>query len=435
MAADPQAIPGEKMIFMKSSLSYYGLSTEFPSPIDNTGRNLIIQYEIREQDPITCGGSSLKLFPTGSFAPSRLCNETEFLIMFGPDKCGSQSPVHFIFSHKNPKTGQFEQKKFRRPPQAPSDPLTHLYTLIIRIDNTFEILIDTESVATGSLLKDFYPPLNPPKTIPDPADPVPKDWVTESIIDDPTAVKPADWPNEPEFLPIEGTPSPGWLFDEPPIIIEPKPIDFPEGMAWHGRELPNPNCAHAPGCGPFQRRNPAYRRWVPPQIPNPGWKGPWKGHQIPNPDFWEDLEPHNFPPIAGVGFEVWMVDQNIGFDNVYIGYDEKALKRWNDQHFLLKKPEQSANYKPAEGFQSLDMSTMAHMTRTGRKIGTGEYIQRVISDLLTDHPLFVGVGAWILFMTILGMLAIGRKKQLQRRRALAAAKKREEGKKKPVKTD
>ena len=30
--------------------------------------------------------------------------------MFGPDKCGSDSKLHFIFRHKNPITGVMEEK-------------------------------------------------------------------------------------------------------------------------------------------------------------------------------------------------------------------------------------------------------------------------------------------------------------------------------------
>jgi hypothetical protein len=44
-----------------------------------------------------------------------------------------------------------------------ADKLPHLYTLVIRKDNTFSILIDGDSVKEGSLLEDMAPPVNPPK--------------------------------------------------------------------------------------------------------------------------------------------------------------------------------------------------------------------------------------------------------------------------------
>lgn len=44
-----------------------------------------------------------------------------------------------------------------------ADKYNHLYTLIIRPDNSFEIKIDGVSEKTGSLLEDLTPPINPPK--------------------------------------------------------------------------------------------------------------------------------------------------------------------------------------------------------------------------------------------------------------------------------
>ena len=44
-----------------------------------------------------------------------------------------------------------------------ADKLTHLYTLVIRKDNTFSVYIDGESVKDSSLLTGMTPPINPPK--------------------------------------------------------------------------------------------------------------------------------------------------------------------------------------------------------------------------------------------------------------------------------
>ena len=89
--------------------------------------------------------------------------------------------------------------------------MTHLYTLVIRPDNTFEISVDLESKKKGSLLEveitglsgislrdndficlyqDLVPSINPPKEIDDPKDFKPSDWVDEEMMDDPTATKP-----------------------------------------------------------------------------------------------------------------------------------------------------------------------------------------------------------------------------------------------------
>jgi calnexin len=63
---------------------------------------------------------------------------------FGPDKCGSDNKVHFIFRHQNPITGEFEEKHLKEKPLMKADTLSHLYTLIVEPDNTFKILIDLE---------------------------------------------------------------------------------------------------------------------------------------------------------------------------------------------------------------------------------------------------------------------------------------------------
>ncbi len=44
-----------------------------------------------------------------------------------------------------------------------ADKLPHLYTLVVRHDNSFSILIDGDSVKEGSLLEDMAPSVNPPK--------------------------------------------------------------------------------------------------------------------------------------------------------------------------------------------------------------------------------------------------------------------------------
>jgi len=158
------------MIFMKTPLSYYGLSTKFPEVLDPKDKTLVVQYELRFQDTLECGGAYMKLFGNDNFEPEKLCNETRYVIMFGPDKCGSTNKVHFIFRHKNPITGVVEEKHMTDAPSIKTDKNNHLYTLIVRPDNSFEILIDAESVKQGNLLTDFAPSVNPPKEIDDPTD-------------------------------------------------------------------------------------------------------------------------------------------------------------------------------------------------------------------------------------------------------------------------
>ncbi len=57
--------------------------------------------------------------------------------------------VHFILRHQNPVTGKWEEKHAKNPPAIKGDQKTHLYTLVIRPDNSFEIFIDKESAKKG----------------------------------------------------------------------------------------------------------------------------------------------------------------------------------------------------------------------------------------------------------------------------------------------
>ena len=68
------------------------------------------------------------------------------------------------------------------------DEFTHLYTLIVRPDNTYEVKIDNSQVESGSLEDDWD--FLPPKKIKDPDASKPEDWGERAKIDDPTDSKP-----------------------------------------------------------------------------------------------------------------------------------------------------------------------------------------------------------------------------------------------------
>ena len=111
-----------------------------------------------------------------------------YVLMFGPDKCGSNNKVHVIFKHKSPKDGEVEEKHLKDPPKMPSiGKAPHLYTLLVNTkDHTYEVKIDGKVEKEGSIFEDFDPPFNPPKMIDDPEDSKPEDWVDEKQIPDPT---------------------------------------------------------------------------------------------------------------------------------------------------------------------------------------------------------------------------------------------------------
>lgn len=68
------------------------------------------------------------------------------------------------------------------------DELTHLYTLILNPDQTYEVKINNEKVESGTLEDDWD--ILPAKTIKDPEAKKPEDWDDRPKIDDPTDTKP-----------------------------------------------------------------------------------------------------------------------------------------------------------------------------------------------------------------------------------------------------
>ena len=241
---------------------------------------------------------------------------------------------------------------------------TSLYTLIVKPDQSFEIKIDGESMKNGTLLDDFTPAVNPEKEIDDPKDEKPSDWVDEARIPDPEATKPEDWDEDApyEIVDEEATKPDDWLDDEPTNIPDPeaeKPEDWDEEEDgdWIPPTVPNPKCEEASGCGkwePPMKKNPDYKgKWSPEYIDNPEYKGVWKPKKIANPDYFEDKTPANFEPMGAVsrmnsvvkskilislqiGFEIWTMQSDILFDNIYIGHSIEDAEKLKSETFDIK---------------------------------------------------------------------------------------------------
>ena len=104
--------------------------------------------------------------------------------MFGPDRCGYEvSRIHAIFNHDGENLLKKDEVKLE---YADKNEFTHLYTLIVKPDGTYDIQFDGVSKAKGTLLEGWA---FPSKTIDDPTDIKPADWVDEAKIVDPTATK------------------------------------------------------------------------------------------------------------------------------------------------------------------------------------------------------------------------------------------------------
>ncbi|KXT07647.1 hypothetical protein AC578_10189 [Pseudocercospora eumusae] len=365
-----KGIAGDKGLVLKDKAAHHAISAKFDEPIDNKGKSLVISYEVKLQSFLECGGAYMKLLQeNAALASDEFSNASPYIIMFGPDKCGATNKVHFIFRHKNPKTGEYEEKHMNAAPSAEINKLSNLYSLIVRPDQTFELFINGESKKNGSLLEDFTPAVNPPAEIDDPDDKKPDTWVDEAKIRDPDATKPDDWDEDApyEIVDEEATKPEDWLEDEPltipdPAAEQPEDWDDEEDGDWIAPQISNPKCDEVSGCGPWEKpmiKNPAYKgKWSAPMIDNPEYKGVWKPRKIANPDFFEDKSPADFEPMGAIGFELWTMNENILFDNIYIGHDEAQAKAFKKETWDVKRPEEEKAEKATKPVEDTKKSPM-----------------------------------------------------------------------------
>ncbi|CDK24692.1 unnamed protein product [Kuraishia capsulata CBS 1993] len=350
---------GDKGLVLKSEAAHHAISLQLPEPFDNKGKTLVLQYEVKLQKGLTCGGAYVKLLSAegleGDFS-----NETPYQVMFGPDRCGATNKVHLILKRKNPITGEYEEKHLVSAPMSRVVKTTSLYTLIITPEQEFEIRINGDVVIAGSLFEEslFAPSFNPPKEIADANDLKPADWVDEELIPDPTAVKPADWDEEAPFYidDVDAVKPDDWDEDAEDYIPDPEasiPEDWDEEEdgEWLAPEIPNPACQDH-GCGPWsppQIKNPAYKgKFVAPLIPNPEYQGEWAPRLVANPDYYEDATPADLEPIGGIGFELWTMSEDILFDNILLGHDVAEAEYIGNATFTPKvEIEQEAASKEA----------------------------------------------------------------------------------------
>merc|ERR1711990_1161228 len=228
---------------------FYGIMAKHKE-FSNDGKTLVVQFSVKHQQDIDCGGAYLKLTPT--MDAEKFAGDSKYNIMFGPDICGSSTKkTHVIFNYKGK---NLDKKKEVR---AESDTLSHLYTLIVKPDNTYEVQIDMNKVDSGTL-EDGWSFLEP-KEIRDPDEKKPTDWVDEAEIDDPEDKKPDGYD------------------DIPAKIADPKATK------------------------PDDWDDESDGTWEAPQIDNPAFKGAWKAKRIDNPKYAADDKLYSYAKFGTVG--------------------------------------------------------------------------------------------------------------------------------------
>jgi len=282
---------------------FYGLSAKMDEKFTNDNKELVVQFSVKHEQELDCGGAYIKLL--GDIDQESFGGDTKYQIMFGPDICGSSNrKTHAIF-HYEPKNDNLLSKEQIK---VETDKLSHLYTLVVRPNNEYEVFIDNKSVSSGSLEKnwDFLAP----REIKDPDVSKPKDWVDAKKIPDPDDKKPDGWDDTPAEIPD-------------PKATKPDDWDTEEDGEWEAPMIPNPEYKGA---------------WKPRMIENPDYKGEWKHPLIPNPDFKEDPKLHQrCKDCSHVGFELWQVKSGTIFDDIIVTDSLDEAKEYAQKTFFKKQ--------------------------------------------------------------------------------------------------
>merc|ERR1711939_422864 len=309
---------------------FYGIMAKHKE-FSNDGKTLVVQFSVKHQQDIDCGGGYLKLLPTMDQA--KFDGNSNYNIMFGPDICGSSTKkTHVIFNYKGK---NLDKKKEVR---CESDTLSHLYTLIVKPDNTYEVQIDMNKVDSGSLEEgwDFLEP----KQIRDPDEKKPEDWVDEAEMDDPEDKKPEGYDEIQAKI-------------ADPKATKPDDWDDESDGTWEAPQIDNPEYKGA---------------WKAKRIKNPAYKGVWEAQLIDNPKYEADDKLYSYAKFGTVGIDVWQVKSGTIFDNILITDDVEyatahAEKTWK----AAKDGEKAAKEKADEEKRKKDEEERAKKEEERKK--------------------------------------------------------------------
>ena len=79
----------DKGIQTSTDYRFYDISAKFEdNAFTNEGRTLVVQFTVKHEQSIDCGGGYIKLFDCG-LDQQYLNSDSKYKIMFGPDICGN----------------------------------------------------------------------------------------------------------------------------------------------------------------------------------------------------------------------------------------------------------------------------------------------------------------------------------------------------------
>ncbi|XP_044514509.1 calreticulin-3, partial [Gracilinanus agilis] len=283
-------IQKDKGLQTTENAKFYAISSRF-KPFSNKGKTLVIQYTVKHEQKMDCGGGYIKIFPS-ELDQKNLNGKSQYYIMFGPDICGFDiKKVHVILFYKN----QYHSNK--KPIRCKVDGFTHLYTLTLRPDLTYEVKIDTDIIESGSIEEDWN--LQKIRRMEKSALKMPENWDKLSQNDKPSDVPSQDW--DKHILDASANKPSDWNSEldgewQPSVIQKPK---------------------HKDGL----------------KLDNSDYKDVWLHKKIENPGYLQDFEFLEYEDIGVIGLELWQVRSGTIFDNFLITDDENyasdfGLKTW-----------------------------------------------------------------------------------------------------------
>jgi len=116
----------DKGIQTSNDARFYGISAKMDKPFNSSdGKEIVIQYSVKHEQDIDCGGAYIKLLPGGDkFDAENFGGDAPYGIMFGPDICGATKRTHVIL-HSDRKDDNLLIKK---DVPCEKDKFSHLYT-------------------------------------------------------------------------------------------------------------------------------------------------------------------------------------------------------------------------------------------------------------------------------------------------------------------
>jgi len=302
----------DKGIQTSQDARFYAYTSKFTPSFSSVGKDLVLQFSAKHTQKIDCGGAYIKVLPA-DVDQAKFNGDSQYYIMFGPDVCGtSTKKVHVIFNYNG------KNLLIKKEISAPVDQLTHVFTLIVKADNTYEVLIDGERKEGGRLEDDFD--FLAPKMIKDPAQSKPASWVDEPLMDDPSDVKPADYDSVPKEI-------------ADPEAEKPSDWDDEADGEWEAPQIANPEYKGA---------------WKAKRIANPEYKGKWTHPEIANPEYKADATIAQFTNIGAVGFELWQVKAGTIFDNIILTDSESEATTFREKTYVANKDAEKTAFDAEE---------------------------------------------------------------------------------------